>query len=34
MDANLIKQHVLQNCIYGVDLDPMALELAKISLLA
>ena len=31
-DARLVKRHVLNCCIYGVDLDPMAVELAKTSL--
>lgn len=31
-DVNLIKRHVLKRCIYGVDLNPMAVELAKVSL--
>ncbi len=31
-DINLLKRHVLERCIYGVDLDPMAVELAKVSL--
>src|ERR1022692_3867549 len=31
-DVNLLKRHVLKRCIYGVDLNPMALELAKVSL--
>lgn len=31
-DINLIKRHVLKRCIYGVDLNPMAVELAKVSL--
>lgn len=31
-DANLLKRHVLTRCIYGVDLNPMAVELAKMSL--
>ena len=29
---NLLKRHVLKRCIYGVDLNPMAVELAKVSL--
>lgn len=28
-DVNLLKRHVLKRCIYGVDLNPMAVELAK-----
>ncbi|MEA3308017.1 MAG: TaqI-like C-terminal specificity domain-containing protein, partial [Chloroflexota bacterium] len=28
----LLKRHVLKRCIYGVDLNPMAVELAKVSL--
>src|SRR6266699_3390112 len=31
-DINLLKRHVLKSCIYGVDLNPMAVELAKVSL--
>jgi len=31
-DANLLKRHVLRRCIYGVDLNPMAVELARVSL--
>ena len=31
-DVNLLKRLVLKRCIYGVDLDPMAVELAKVSL--
>ncbi len=31
-DINLLKRHVLKRCIYGVDLNPMAAELAKVSL--
>ena len=31
-DVNLFKRHVLKRCIYGVDLNPMAVELAKVSL--
>ncbi len=31
-DVNLLKRHVLKQCIYGVDLNPMAVELAKVSL--
>jgi hypothetical protein len=30
--VNLLKRHVLKHCIYGVDLNPMAVELAKVSL--
>ncbi len=33
-DINLLKRHVLKRCIYGVDLNPMAVELAKVSLVA
>jgi hypothetical protein len=29
---NLLKRHVLKRCIYGVDLNAMAVELAKVSL--
>ena len=29
---NLLKRHVLKRCVYGVDLNPMAVELAKVSL--
>ncbi|MBI5526262.1 MAG: Eco57I restriction-modification methylase domain-containing protein, partial [Deltaproteobacteria bacterium] len=32
VDVNLLKRHVLKRCIYGVDLNPMAVELAKVSL--
>src|SRR5262249_10830148 len=31
-DINLLKRHVLKRCIYGLDLNPMAVELAKVSL--
>ncbi len=31
-DVNLLKRQVLKRCIYGVDLNPMAVELAKVSL--
>jgi hypothetical protein len=31
-DINLLKRFVLKRCIYGVDLNPMAVELAKVSL--
>jgi hypothetical protein len=31
-DINLLKRHVLKRCIYGVDLNPMAVELAKVRL--
>jgi len=31
-DTNLLKRHVLKRCVYGVDLNPMAVELAKVSL--
>ena len=31
-DVHLLKRHVLKRCIYGVDLNPMAVELAKVSL--
>ena len=31
-DINLLKRHVLKRCIYGVDVNPMAVELAKVSL--
>lgn len=31
-DVNLLKRHILKRCIYGVDLNPMAVELAKVSL--
>jgi len=30
--VNLLKRHVLKRCIYGVDINPMAVELAKVSL--
>ncbi|MCP4658404.1 MAG: hypothetical protein GY856_23565, partial [bacterium] len=30
--VNLLKRHVLKRCVYGVDLNPMAVELAKVSL--
>ncbi|MEA3376805.1 MAG: hypothetical protein U9R72_11495, partial [Chloroflexota bacterium] len=30
-DVTLLKRHVLKRCIYGVDLNPMAVELAKVS---
>lgn len=32
IEHDLLKRHVLKRCIYGVDLDPMAVELAKITL--
>nr|BBH91701.1 hypothetical protein KTC_64520 [Thermosporothrix sp. COM3] len=31
-DINLLKRQVLKRCIYGVDINPMAVELAKVSL--
>jgi len=31
-DTNLLKRMVMKRCIYGVDLNPMATELAKLSL--
>ncbi len=31
-DVNLLKRNVLKRCTYGVDLNPMAVELAKVSL--
>ncbi len=31
-DVNLLKRHILKKCIYGVDFNPMAVELAKVSL--
>jgi hypothetical protein len=31
-DKNLLKRFVLKRCIYGVDKNPMAVELAKVSL--
>jgi hypothetical protein len=31
-DINLIKRMVMKRCVYGVDLNPMAVELAKVSL--
>jgi type II restriction/modification system DNA methylase subunit YeeA len=31
-DVNLLKSQVLKRCIYSVDLNPMAVELAKVSL--
>jgi len=31
-DLNLLKRRVLKSCIYGVDLNPMAVQLAKVSL--
>lgn len=31
-NVNLLKRHVLKRCLYGVDLNPMAVELAKVSL--
>ncbi len=30
-DVNLIKRLVMKRCVYGVDLNPMAVELAKVS---
>jgi len=32
MDNSLLKRHILKRCIYGVDLNQMAVELAKVSL--
>jgi hypothetical protein len=31
-DLNLLKRRVVKSCIYGIDLNPMAVELAKVSL--
>jgi len=31
-DKNLIKRIILKRCIYGVDINPLAVELAKVSL--
>lgn len=31
-DANLVKRMVLKRCVYGVDKNPMAVELAKVAL--
>ena len=31
-DFTLLKRYVLKNCIYGVDVNPMAVELTKVSL--
>ncbi len=31
-DVNLLKRHVLKRSVYGVDINPMAVELAKVSL--
>ena len=31
-DRNLIKRFVLKRCVYGVDKNPMAVELAKVAL--
>src|SRR2546430_12151871 len=31
-DVNLLKRHVLKRCLYGVDLNPMEVELPKVSL--
>ena len=31
-DVNLLKRHILKRYIYGVDINPMAVELAKVSL--
>lgn len=31
-DTHLLKRHVLKRCIFGVDINPMAVELAKVSL--
>jgi uncharacterized coiled-coil protein SlyX len=31
-DPHLLKRLIVKRCIYGVDLDPMAVELAKVSL--
>lgn len=32
IDVNVLKRHVLKRCLFGVDLNPMAVELAKVSL--
>jgi hypothetical protein len=32
IDVNLLKRQILKRCLYGVDLNPMAVELAKVSL--
>ncbi len=32
VDVALLKRQVLKRCVYGVDLNPMAVELAKVSL--
>jgi hypothetical protein len=31
-DINLLRRHILKHCVYGVDLDPLAVELAKVAL--
>jgi hypothetical protein len=31
-DANIVRRMVLKRCVYGVDLNPMAVELAKVAL--
>jgi hypothetical protein len=31
-DRHLLREHVLKRCIYGVDIDPLAVELARVSL--
>ena len=31
-DTNLLRRAVMKRCVYGVDLNPMAVELAKVSL--
>lgn len=31
-DTNLIKRLILKKCIYGIDINPLAIELAKVSL--
>ncbi|MFW5928092.1 MAG: Eco57I restriction-modification methylase domain-containing protein [Thermoplasmatota archaeon] len=32
IDVSLMKRYVLKRCVYGVDLNPMAVELSKVSL--
>src|SRR5439155_9973097 len=32
VDKNLVKRFVLKRCVYGVDKNPMAVELAKVAL--
>ena len=31
-DRNIVRRMILKRCVYGVDMNPMAVELAKVSL--